>query len=236
MTIWGPAHVDEGLAVVTELMHLAEDIGDHELALEGRQWRLIALLEQGDIPAVDEEIVAYNRQAEALRQPHYVSYAATWRALRAALDGRFGEAERFAQQALEIAQRAQNKNGLMFYTAQLFWLRWEQGRLHELEAVVADFADQYAMLPSWRCMLAVLYSELDREADTRRAFECFAAHDFSNLPQSWLWLIARRWLGPAWQSPSAHTGGTGSDRPRRQAPSARRRAARSGGKRRARSD
>src|SRR5207248_6928520 len=60
IAIWGLGNVEERLAVATELTRVAEAAGDRELALQGRLWRLRALLELGDIVAVDRETHEYN--------------------------------------------------------------------------------------------------------------------------------------------------------------------------------
>ena len=52
--------------------------------------------------------------------------------MRALLDGRFAEAERLAQQALEFGQQAQVENADGVFGIQMFLLRREQGRLAEL--------------------------------------------------------------------------------------------------------
>jgi len=70
----------------------------------------------------------------------------------------------------------------------MFCLRMQQGRLQELEADVRGFVAQYPGLPSWRCALALLYSELNRQAQARGLFEGLAAHDFADMPRKGYWL------------------------------------------------
>jgi DNA-binding NarL/FixJ family response regulator len=71
---------------------------------------------------------------------------------------------------------------------QMFTLRREQGRLHEVAPVVRHFVQQHGAASSWRPGLALIYSELGREREARAAFEQLAAHDFADLPQDSLWL------------------------------------------------
>ncbi|MBI3964092.1 MAG: AAA family ATPase [Chloroflexi bacterium] len=198
IVIMGPDNLEERLAVVTELMQLAELVGDSELVLEGRQWRLITLLELGDLAGADAELDAYVQQATGLRQPHYLSGAATWQALRALREGRFAEAEWFAEQARALGQRAQNENAAMFSTVQLLAVRREQGRLDELRemgALVRDLAERNPHIPSWRTQLAWLYCSMGDAPNTRQLFEQLAANSFVNLrrdlawQQDWLWLM-----------------------------------------------
>src|SRR5262249_13415199 len=65
----GPDHVDERLAVGTEMLALAERTGDPSAAFVGREVRLGSFLAYGDGAAIDAEIAALTSIAEALRQP-----------------------------------------------------------------------------------------------------------------------------------------------------------------------
>ncbi len=59
------------LAAATDVIRLAEAVGDRDMALEASSWRLFDLMELGDIQAVEAQLAAQTRQAEALRQPFY---------------------------------------------------------------------------------------------------------------------------------------------------------------------
>ena len=63
-------------------------------------------LELGNIRAADVAIAAHYRLAEEARQPFYRYINTGFQTMRALLDGRFAEAERLAQQALEFGQQA----------------------------------------------------------------------------------------------------------------------------------
>ena len=53
----GPEHPQERLTTAAEIIRLAETIGDKDLVLRGYTWRVVALLELGDIQAVDQNMV-----------------------------------------------------------------------------------------------------------------------------------------------------------------------------------
>jgi DNA-binding CsgD family transcriptional regulator/tetratricopeptide (TPR) repeat protein len=186
--IWGPESTAEQLDVATELVHLAEQIGDSERALQGHHWRLIDLLELGEVQAVDVEIDTYIWRAEEVHQPLYRWYAALFRTMRALLAGRFEDGERLARQALELGQQVQNRNATVNFVVQMFVVRREQGRLGELEATLTEVAERIPEMPAWRCGLAYLYSELGRRAEARRVFEHLAVDDFAGLPRDAHWL------------------------------------------------
>src|SRR6185436_19179734 len=59
-------NVEEKLAIATEILRTAEQIGEKERMLRARYLRILDFLELGDIAAVDEEIEAYSRAAKEL--------------------------------------------------------------------------------------------------------------------------------------------------------------------------
>ena len=197
LALWAPESAEERLASAAEILALAQDAGDAELGLESRQWRLMALLELGNMRAVNREMALYAEKAAELREPYFLWFSALWRAMRALLEGRFQEAERLAEQALAIGQR-RNPVAAQAYAGQVAFVRWVQGRLDEVVPWVQVAAEQSSELPGspppammtgYRCALAGFYSELGQEADARREFERVAAHDFADIPHDVGWLV-----------------------------------------------
>src|SRR5437867_1210609 len=186
--VWGPASAEDRLAVVTEILRLAEAVGDREMVSWTHVLRHSHLLELGDIPGADGEMEVVARQAEELQQPYYLWRAAISRTSRALLEGQLEEGEQLAREALNFGQRAQAPGTAMVFAAQMFAVRREQGRLEELEPIFRAFVQQYPKMPASRCTLADLYRELGRETDARREFEHLAANDFADLPQDEVWL------------------------------------------------
>jgi tetratricopeptide (TPR) repeat protein len=185
---WGPDNLDQRLAVATEIIDLAEKAGDISSVMQTRVWRLSHLLEQGDIAAVDAEYEACRELAARLRQPYNLWQVATIEATVALLEGRFSEVEQLAQRALAIGMEAKNRNAVALCGVQVLALRREEGRLHELEAGMAEFVDQYPGIPGWRTGLAWLHTELGHEDEARREFERMAVSDFAGFPHDMFWL------------------------------------------------
>jgi tetratricopeptide (TPR) repeat protein len=89
-----------------------------------------------------------------------------------------------------LGERAQSWNAIVSHRLQLFMLRWEQGRLAELEDAIPAWAEENrASYPVWRCVLSASYAELGREAATRATFEELATSDFADLPFNDEWLL-----------------------------------------------
>ena len=76
------------------------------------------------------------------------------------------------------------------YAQAMFNIRREQGRLAEVEESVRGFIAIYPAVPAWRCALAMMQLELDREEEARAEFEALAGAGFDTLPRDANWLIA----------------------------------------------
>ena len=96
VALWSPSHVVERLAIANELIEAARAAGDREAELQGINWRVVDLLELGDIPAAEQAIEAHGRLADDLRLLTYAWYRPMWQAMLALLGGRPGEASRLA--------------------------------------------------------------------------------------------------------------------------------------------
>jgi len=183
----GPDDVESRLATASELVSAA-NVPYGDTALEGRFWRIHALLELGDRSAADVEVEAFTRGAEKLRQPRYVYFAALFRTTQALLEGRFDEAEGLAQEALALGQRWSPRVAIAAFGAQIFMLRTHQGRLQELEEVSRGLVLQYQNLPGFRFALAYLYGECGRTEEARTEFERAAGNNFADLHRNLQWL------------------------------------------------
>lgn len=129
----GPDNAEDRLITGTEIRRIAETIGDKELALQGHIWCVTALLELGDLDAVDQEIAIFAQRAEALRQPSYLWTLTTWQAMRAGMQGDLTEAEQLAHQAFAIGQRVQDPDAWQCYIVHLLTFRGAKLNLHELQ-------------------------------------------------------------------------------------------------------
>ena len=96
---WAPEHLRARLAVADELVGLGERADDAEIELHGRHWRVVDLLERGDVAAAESEIVRYERLAAEARLPAFSWYVPAWRAALAGYRGDLAAARRLADQA-----------------------------------------------------------------------------------------------------------------------------------------
>ena len=188
VAVWEPENLEERFAIATEIVRLAEEVGDKEFALVAHCQRHTCLIERGDLAAAAPDFEAHARLAEELQQHGQRMHTAQLRAMRALLAGQLEEAERLAQEGLAIGQPTQPQQAMATFGLQMFALRKEQGRLGELEATQKAFAQQFPKIPLVRTALALIYKQLGREAEARAEFERLAANDFVDLPRDSLWM------------------------------------------------
>jgi class 3 adenylate cyclase/tetratricopeptide (TPR) repeat protein len=187
-TLVGPEHVEQRLAIATEMLNLAQAANATLELIDGLFWRGYSLLELGDASAADVEFDRWVRGLEETNEPLHLCFAAIMQAMRTFLRGRLEESERLAQQAFAIGQRMQTQTAAGVFGLQMFALRREQGRLREVEPVVRVFLQEQSAAAAWRPGLALIYSELGRTVDARAEFETLAQHDFADLPRDAMWM------------------------------------------------
>ncbi|HXQ23712.1 MAG TPA: AAA family ATPase [Candidatus Acidoferrales bacterium] len=181
---WGPDNQAERLAIATELKQLAEAAGDRHLVFQAHFWRANDSLELGDFDAFDTDLNTCARLADELRRPYYDLHVALFEAARAAILGRFDDAQRFTAAAHAAGMEwypAVAQFGTGFHALNRAVLRGEplDGLVAFLEASIA----QHPGVPAMRCFLARVYAELGRDAPARHEFNRVAAAGFADLPR-----------------------------------------------------
>jgi len=145
----GPDHIGERIAASTTMIALSEQpssgvarcgvascavcLCNPEFALLGRRLRVVANLEVGGVQAVDEDIDAYTRLAEHLRQPLYLWYSPVFKAMRALMRGNFGDADRFLDEATALGRRTSSENAAIVLAVQRAGIAFERGDLAEAQ-------------------------------------------------------------------------------------------------------
>jgi DNA-binding SARP family transcriptional activator/tetratricopeptide (TPR) repeat protein len=195
--ILGPGNPEERLAIADEIVRLADAVDDRERAVQGRHYRLIALMELGDLESVDAEVAAMAVLAEELRQPAQLWYVAATRANLALFTGRLDQAEDLIARALELGRHAMSRDATLSSRLQLFLLRREQGRLDEIEETIRQSVQEYSARPVFRCVLILLLCDLGREDEAGAALERLAAGAFDDIPVDNEWLFCMSFLADA---------------------------------------
>ena len=163
---WAPTTVQDRFDSMTELADLAEEVGDPTLTFWARNWGLVAAIEKGDAVAEDEVRLALDLAAD-LGQPTLQWMATFQWACWLLLAGRIDDAESQANEAYQIAQAAGEPDRFRFYGTQLFFVRFEQGRLEEVVGLVERGAHRSGASPVTRAALALALCELSRHDEAR---------------------------------------------------------------------
>ena len=182
-----PDTTEDRLANAQEMLLAATGAGDEEAAFLARHARLHCFLEMCDIAGVDTELVAMEQLAARIRQPFYVWHVACLHGMRALLDGRLTDADRMLATAFGIARIRQSEDVVYMYEdAQVFAIRWTQGRLEERRERTLWHGERYP-IARWRDALSA--AELGDERAARAEIERHARNGFSDLPRDGLWLL-----------------------------------------------
>jgi hypothetical protein len=191
-----PEMLDVRLENTGEMLALAAEQGNLELAFLAHNCRFHCFLELCDGAGVDAETTAMTDLAERIQQPFYRWHAVCLQVIRATLDGRMEDAERLALEALQIARLRYSEYAAYVYEyAELVAIRWAQGRLDVYWPQVADHGERYLWVPRWRDALAAAERGDAGAAATEIARH--AGRDFADLPRDGLWLIGLSSLAQA---------------------------------------
>lgn len=153
---WPPEQLEARRTAVGEVVELARALGDRELEVTSRCDHLQDSLLLGDGEAVDAGIEVHTRLAEELQQGMQTAHALILRSMRALLSGPLTHAEELNGEM----QAALRRHGISWtrgaLAAHTFLLRWEQGRLAELEPAYRAGHEREAPLAVRVCLAFIL--------------------------------------------------------------------------------
>jgi hypothetical protein len=152
VTLVGPDDLAERIAVTDEI--LATPGITPAVELDALTSRISVRAECGDRAGLDHAIAVYEQKAGASRHPIARWGMARFRTGLALLEGRFGEAEKLAEESLRLGNRVLTHSPFLEYAQQIFTLRGWQGRLAEVGPVLEAGVEKTQVVPAWRCALA----------------------------------------------------------------------------------
>ncbi len=170
LVAWRPADLTARREQADVMSDLAVRAGSRHFMLESRRLRVAAMLDAGDIAALDAALADHAALAEEGFGVHRWR-AAMWRTMRHLIDGQYADTEGSIAAAQELARSVGHPDTFFWFAAQLLQLRWDQDRLDELEASVASLVESSPAIPLWRCVLAALCADLGRIDDARQHVE-----------------------------------------------------------------
>ena len=180
---WGPQSAWRDVPVSDEVVELAQRLGDTELELLIRNWRITVLMELGRFAAVDQEIARVEQMAGELRQPRAMVFLPLHYALRAGTVGKFDEAEGLNAHSADIGRQLRGSTSELAGSAQLLMLRLLQGRLPELEQPLRMMAASRPEMVGYACALAAMLSQAGRHAEAQAELERLTASGLDGFPK-----------------------------------------------------
>ena len=100
------------------------------------------------------------------------------------------QADRLAHETLALGQGFGSPNAFGAYSAQLFAVRREQGRVAELDAPLQAMVREQPDLPTFRTALAAIAGECGRCEEARDAVRQLVEGDFDRFPRDRNWIVA----------------------------------------------
>ncbi len=192
---WGPQSAIRDVGISDEVVELAQRLGDSELELLIRNWRISVLMELGRFAAVDQEIARVEQMAGDLRQPRAMVFLPLHYALRAGTMGRFDEAEGLNSHSAEIGRELRGSTSDLAGSAQLLMLRLLQGRLPELEQPLRTLAASRPEMVGYACALSAMLSQAGRPAEAQAELERLTASGLDGFPKDCTHLLMLALVG-----------------------------------------
>ena len=189
-TISVPDTHEQRLAHTEELVALAERLGDPVITARASLYRARSLGESANIEAADPYLDKAERLAEELGQPTLRWLVGHFRTIRTILAGDLDEGERRVHAGFELGQATGQPDAASFLAVQLFVVRFEQGRLGELEGRLAERVAATPDLAALQAYRAMLFSELDRPDEASQHYERLAASHFTGVPRDATWILS----------------------------------------------
>jgi class 3 adenylate cyclase/tetratricopeptide (TPR) repeat protein len=181
-----PSRLTTLLVEMAESVALAERLDDPVSRFHAANSGCFAF-RAGQFESSDEYLAMAHSLAARLQQPVLVWQATFRSAARALSLGDVAQAEELASAALEVGSG--QPDAFEFYGIQLMGIRIRQGRLGELESLIAEAAELNPAIPAYTAALAVSRLEASDEAGARELLDRAAAGSFS-FPEDNAWFDA----------------------------------------------
>jgi tetratricopeptide (TPR) repeat protein len=188
ITIWTPETLAQRIEDTHRELAIAQEVGNPLAQFRALHWRAAAAVEAGELDLAAKLVEAESEVADRLHRPTASWLAAYDRSTQALMHGLLDEAERWAEDAFRIATESEQPEALAFYAGQLINIRFEQGRLAELEPLIAQQVELNPGIPAFRGALALARSEAGMHEEALEVLAIDSASGFSEHPYDSNWL------------------------------------------------
>jgi class 3 adenylate cyclase/tetratricopeptide (TPR) repeat protein len=186
-SINAPDTLAERLAGTAELLTLAAVLGDPLVEFMAHFLRARVTFEAGEVENGTCHFERARALAAELGQP-ILRWMVGWATVgRLLLAGRVDDADRVTHETFELGRSSGQPDAYPMFLVPRWVIRFEQGRLGELEPELAEVCPRFPAVPGLALMLAATHCQLRRDAEARRGLEQFSTISFE-LPRDPTWL------------------------------------------------
>jgi tetratricopeptide (TPR) repeat protein len=179
------------LARADELLALGRRSGADDVEAWALHFHAHHLAEGGDYAGFDADVAACDLIARRSNNATWSWTVLVHRAMRAAMQGRFDDAEVLGNEAFELGARSQHEVASATYGSHLICLRTWQGRLDELVPMIAAAAGRYPGVPAIAASLPFAHAEGGRAAEAAEALDrIVGSRMLEHLPDAQSWSVA----------------------------------------------
>ncbi|HEY5639576.1 MAG TPA: tetratricopeptide repeat protein, partial [Dehalococcoidia bacterium] len=196
----GPGSLDEQREIAERCVMVARQAGALRIEMDGWQWVFAAALRQGDMRVARE---AHDEAARLAGESKigWGLWGEMQRGVALALAaGQLAEAEAAVFEALNFGQGIGHASALQTFGAQLYALRWYQGRLGEIEGMFRGLVSQSPNIDGYQVGLINILAETAQLEEATQMLDVIAARGFTSIPEDLAWSIAVVVLADACQS------------------------------------
>ncbi len=188
-TIWVPEALGERLANTEESLQIARRLDDPVAQFWASMYRLLATAAGADLSEAEEHLDTMRSISEAVPLPLLQWEADLHRAWYLLLGGHFADSESHANRAFEIGTESGQPDAPILYAGQLLMIRYDQGRLGEIELVLEQQLLDNPGIPAFRAALALAQCDVGRLDDAAHHIDRASVDGFQDLPYDQVWLL-----------------------------------------------
>ncbi len=182
-----PDMLPECEQMIEEVLQLADTLDDPSMRFRGASANMVVGLWRGDRARVEASLATERTLAASVPEPAFAFQRLMSESCWSAAQGELDAAERWAIQMYESGTASGQPDALTVFSAELFNVRYEQGRTGELVEQLALFAGRPNSVSISRAWAALALIESCREDEAR---ELAVAEDLQSVRWGWLWLMS----------------------------------------------
>ena len=187
---YGPGNQDERRQIAEKVIKFARIAGNGRDEYEGWDSLYAVALQQGDMVTARDAYEHSQQRGVELRIGRAPYQIVEERSTLSQAEGRLDDAEREMFEALKAGQSINDSNAVIAFGGKLIFLRWYQGRIAELEAMLRGLVEDSPNVAAYQCGLVLVSAEKGELREAAQRFDALAATGLGSIPEDGLWSVA----------------------------------------------